>query len=109
MEWSSEERAHTVRALHHSITPPLLHFPSIAVALDGADDVAERVLELAFGVADVRRGDAGRTVGDEAAEAAGAGQGIVQLGVDEVLDCLTQRFGLVCSHHYFTPGVVATR
>src|SRR3954469_20327586 len=108
MEWLSRRGARYARTpqLNHSTTPSLR---LIAVALDGADDVAEGVLELTFGVADVRRGDAGRTVGDQAAETARAGQGIVQLGVDEVLDCLTQRFGLVCSHHYFTPGVVATR
>ena len=76
------------------------------VALFWRQGLAEGLFELAFGVADVGRGDAGGPLGNEPTEPAWSGERIVQLGVDQVLDRFAQRFGLV-SHHLTNPRAIA--
>ncbi len=51
-------------------------------------------LELALGHPNIVRGNTGSAMRDEAVKPAGLGHRIMQLGIDEVLDCLSQRFGL---------------
>jgi hypothetical protein len=62
-------------------------------------DLSDRLLEATLGLADIVRGDAGPAMRHQSVQPAGT-EGIMQLGIDEGLDCPTKRFGVIAYHGY---------
>jgi hypothetical protein len=62
-------------------------------------DLGDCLFEAALGLTDIVRGDAGPAMRHQSVQPAGT-EGIMQLGIDEGLDCPTKRFGVIAYHGY---------
>jgi hypothetical protein len=71
-----------------------LHRINAGERFHGTQDLRQRLLQPAFGVADIERCYARPAVGDQAIQPPGAPNQILELGIDQVLDRFTEDFGL---------------
>jgi hypothetical protein len=63
------------------------------------------ILQFAFGHSDIVRSDPGAAMSEQAVEPTWTCHGIVQFGIDQVFDCLSQRFSLATDHEILlAPG-----